>query len=297
MTKNKHHLILGAHMSIAGGYEKAIQRGESIGCTTIQIFTKNNRQWYAKPITKNEEILFKKALKKSSIVSVIAHTSYLINIGSPRKHIEKKSLESLIQELQRCKQLGIRYIVLHPGAYLDGNKEECLDRIAHNLDKVLTQVPKEPSILLENTAGQGTNIGYIFEQLAYIRKKVKNKQRIKFCFDTCHAFTAGYDFRTSKTYSTMWKEYERIIGIQNLKAIHINDSQRELNSHIDRHEHIGKGKLGLDAFKLLFNDPHFFDIPKILETPKKQDLKDDKKNMDRIKKLLSEKTKKILGLF
>ena len=221
MTNKKHTLLLGAHMSIAGGFEKAIKRGESIHCTVIQIFTKNNRQWYAKPITKQEEIIFKNTVKNSSILSVIAHASYLINIGSPLKHIEEKSYNSLVEELQRCEQLGIKYLVIHPGAHLNGTIDECITRIAYNLNKALTQIPGI-SILLENTAGQGTNIGYSLEQLALIREKTQAKERIHFCFDTCHAFAAGYDIRSLQAYIAFWENYNQIIGIKHLKAIHIN---------------------------------------------------------------------------
>lgn len=294
MTNKKHRLLLGAHMSVAGGLEKAIQNGELLNCSAIQIFTKSNRQWYAKPISKDEEILFQKTLKNSSIVSVIAHSSYLINIGSPLKLIEEKSYISLVQELQRCKQLGIKFLVIHPGAHLKDDINKCLTRITHNLDKALIEVPGNVSILLENTAGQGTNLGYSFEQLAIIREKAQNKKRIQFCFDTCHAFAAGYDLRSAQTYKAVWEKYDQIIGIEHLKAIHINDSQKSLSSRIDRHEHIGKGKLGLEFFDLLFNDPRFFDIPKILETPKKNDLKDDKVNLETLRNLLSDQTKKLL---
>lgn len=293
MTNKKHRLLLGAHISIAGGFEKAIERAESIGCTALQIFTKNNRQWLAKPITKQEEVAFQTVLKNSSILSIVAHSSYLINIGSPLQNIEEKSYISLVEELQRCKQLGIQFLVIHPGAHLNKDIDQCLTRVAYNLDKALTQI-NDVTILLENTAGQGTNIGYSLEQLAEIRKRASNKEHIQFCFDTCHAFAAGYDMRSTTGYIAFWKEYDRIIGIKHLKAIHINDSQKGLASRVDRHEHIGKGKLGLEFFSLIMNDQQLFDIPKILETPKENDLEDDKINIEALKKVLKKETKEIL---
>ena len=286
---------MGAHMSIAGGIYKSVERGESIGCTCIQIFTKSNRQWYAKPLTKEDIDEFKLTLKNSDIIQdIVAHSSYLINIGSPNKTINKKSVESLSLELQRCEALGIPYLIFHPGAHLTSSIEKCLELIAKNINTIIDQNPGKTMLLLENTAGQGTNVGYTFEQLATIYKKVRKKSRVGFCLDTCHAFVAGYDFTTEKTYNAMWKEFAKVIGLKKLKVIHINDSKKGLGAHTDRHEDIGKGKIGLEGFRLLFNDKRFFDTPKILETPKDKDLKQDKMNMETIYKLLSPATKKTL---
>ncbi|HLJ31844.1 MAG TPA: deoxyribonuclease IV [Candidatus Babeliales bacterium] len=289
----KQTLLFGAHMSIAGEFKRAIERGESIGCTAIQIFTKSNRQWHAKAIGEKEAMEFKESWKASSITSIVAHASYLINIGSPDKAIEHKSVNALKIEMERCAMLDIPYLVLHPGSHSHTDEKICLERISHNLDELFKQVDG-CSILLETSAGQGTNVGYNFEQLAYIIKLSHHKNRLGVCFDTCHAFTAGYDFTTEKSYHDLWKQFDKIIGLNKLKAIHVNDSKQVLGSCIDRHADIGKGKMGLKPFELLFNDPQFFDIPKILETPKKDGLEKDKKNMETLVSLLSSKTKKAL---
>lgn len=290
--KKKHELLLGAHMSIAGELPRAIERGESIGCTAIQIFTKSNRQWHAKTISQEEITAFKKAYKDSCIQSIIVHAAYLINIGSSDKDMEKKSFHSLEIEFKRCIDLDIPYLVLHPGSHGNTDEDSCLERISTNISKLLSTT-SDCTILLEIMAGQGSSVGYTFEQLAQIIKHSDHKNRIGVCFDTCHAFAAGYDFRTEKTYKSMWEQFDKIIGIHKLKAMHFNDSQKDLGSRVDRHAEIGKGKLGLKAFELLLNDPHFFDIPKVLETPK-DDLADYKKNMEILMKLLSKKTKKLL---
>lgn len=292
----KHSLLFGAHMSIAGGFEKAIERGESIGCTAIQIFTKNNRQWDAKPLLAEECTLFKDTQKKSSVRSIIAHASYLINIGSDKKNIEEKSIDALIIEIQRCHDLNIPYLVLHPGSYGESNEKACLTQISHNLNTVLQSTKKiTTTILLETMAGQGSNVCYTFEQIAELIHNSHDPQRIAVCFDTCHAFAAGYEFSTQKQYNELWNNFDSIIGLKKLKAMHINDSEKALGSYVDRHMHIGKGKIGLEAFSLLFNDPQFFDIPKILETPKK-DIIEDKKNMETIYSLITSETKKVLRL-
>lgn len=290
--KKQHSFLYGAHMSIAGEPAKAIERGTSIGCTAIQIFTKSNRQWHAKPITVTEAENFKQAWKDSSISSVIAHASYLINIGSPNKEIEHKSVQALEIEMERCAQLGIPYLVLHPGSHSGSDEAECIKRISKNLDHLLEKNP-HCSILLETMAGQGTNVGNSFEQLANIIEHSKHKRHLGICLDTCHVFTAGYDISTEKSYHLMWEQFDKIIGINKLKAIHVNDSKKELGSHVDRHTDIGKGKIGLKGFELLCNDPKLFDIPKILETPKDSPA-DDKRNMDVLLGLLSTKTRKLL---
>ena len=291
--KKKHSLLLGAHMSMAGGIHLAIERGESIGCTAIQLFTKSNRQWHAKPLTHEEITLFKDAWKQSSIQSVVTHATYLINIGSPDKEIEKKSMDALAMELARSSSLDIPYLVLHPGSHINSDEESCLQRISDNLNTLLKKAPNI-TILLETMAGQGTNIGYTFEHLAQIIKLSDFKNQLGVCLDTCHVFAAGYDFRTEKTYKAMWEQFDKTIGLKKLKAIHLNDSKEELGSRVDRHTDIGKGKIGLKAFELLVNDPNFFDIPKILETPK-NGLTEDEHNMKTIIELLSKKTRTALN--
>lgn len=290
----KHTLLYGAHISIAGEIKLAIERGESIGCTAIQIFTKSNRQWHAKEITHEEALAFKQAWKKSSIKSVIAHAAYLINIGSPDKNIEHKSVSALKLEMERCVALDIPYLVLHPGSHANTDEQSCLKRIAHNLDQLFDTVP-HCSILLETMAGQGSSVGYTFEHIAQIMQYSQHKKRLGVCIDTCHIFSAGYDLTTKKTYDLLWKNFDKIIGINKLKIIHINDSKQACGSRVDRHTDIGKGKIGLEFFELLFNDSRFFDVPKVLETPK-DNLEDDKRNMETLVSLLSSKTKKLLGV-
>jgi deoxyribonuclease-4 len=287
MTTKK-QVLLGAHMSIAGGLEKAVERGESIGCTCIQIFTKSNRQWKAKKLTEAEIETFKTAVKQSTIASknIVCHAGYLINIASPNTLIHKKSTDSLIEELDRCEKLGIPWLVLHPGAYKE--EDVALKTIAQTIDTVLHEVPGKTKILLETMAGQGSTTCYTFEQIAQVHKLVKNKNRVGVCVDTCHIFAAGYDLRTKKVYDETWEHFDKIIGLSLLHVIHCNDSKKGLGSRVDRHADIGKGELGLETFRLLFNDKRLTDIPKILETPQTGDdlLQDYKKNMEVIEKLI-----------
>lgn len=285
MTKNK--LLLGAHLSIAGGYEQAIIKGEEIGCTALQIFTKSSRQWAAKPITPEQASLFKTTLNASSCNTVMSHASYLINIGTADNELRQKSIVALQEELNRCTTLGIPYLVLHPGTSTQSTVEESLHNASQALTEVLTNNTGNTMILLENTAGQGSSLGSTFEQLAIIAKNISPRSRIGFCFDTCHAFAAGYSFTTQQQFTEMWDKFDDLLGLQHLKAFHCNDSAKELGSKVDRHAHIGKGKIGIEAFVLLMNDPRFFDIPKILETPKSEtDLNDDIMNMTTLKNLL-----------
>lgn len=291
----KKQLLLGAHMPIGGGIFKSIEIGESIGCTTIQLFTHSNRQWRLKPLTQEAIKQFKETQKTSSITITVAHASYLLNIGSANKAMRNTSTKTLFDELERCDELGIPYLVLHPGAYTSSTIEDCLKHIIEQINDIFEKRSGKTMLLLENTAGQGTLVGSKFEELAYIRRGVYKKSRLGFCFDTCHAFAAGYDFSTEKKYEDMWKDFDDIIGLENLHVFHINDSKKELNSHVDRHELIGKGHIGLEAFRLIFNDPRFYDVPKILETPKLS-IKEDIKNMEVLKSLLSAKTKKLLNV-
>lgn len=296
MQEKEKKLLIGAHMSIAGGYANAITSGESIDCTAIQIFTKSNRQWSAKPIIPEEAEEFIRAWKHSSIESIMAHTSYLINVGSSTVSIAKKSVTALIDELERCHTLHIPYLVLHPGSYGTASKEHCLQQISNNIDEALEQAQGSTTILLENTAGQGTSVGSTFEELAQIYNTMHHKKRIGFCIDTCHAFAAGYDISTEKTYHEVWETFDTIIGLEHIKALHMNDAKQKLGSHRDRHEHIGKGNIGLEGFTLLMNDPRFFSIPKVLETPKEKNrLEYDVHNLQTLRNLLTPKTRKLLS--
>jgi deoxyribonuclease-4 len=285
-------LLLGAHMSIAGGLSEALIRGASINCTAIQIFTKSNRQWIAKEPTKEEIALFAKIKKETGITDIIAHASYLINMGSPNPEIHKKSVIAATKEFKVCQDLEIPFLVIHPGAYTTSTPEKAIVSIAQGIEKILNHVPGPSMILLETMAGQGTTIGSTFKELAAIRELISDKSRVGICLDTCHVFAAGYDITTPEGYSSLWKEFDKAIGISHLKAIHLNDSKKECCSYIDRHEDIGQGKIGIEGFRLLMNDTRFFSIPKILETPK-ADLQDDARNMATLKKLLSEENRKI----
>ena len=287
MRKKK--LLLGAHMPISYGLNKAITIGESIGCTAIQIFTKSNRSWFSKKITEKEENLFRETFKKSVIYPhVVVHSSYLINLGSPKKDTEQKSITSLIEELERCKQLTIPYLIIHPGSHLHENIEKCIRQIAKNINFVFKKAPGKVQLLLENTAGQGTNIGYTFEQLREIYDQIDDKARIGYCFDTCHAFAAGYDITTKKGYEETWNKFKKILGLNKLKVIHLNNSKGEFNSKIDRHEKIGKGKIPLQTFKMLLKDPTLENVPKILETPIIQNLEEYQEEIEMLKKLVNE---------
>lgn len=279
--------LCGAHVSIEGGFYKAIERGEYINGNVIQIFTKSNRQWASKELNDKDITLFKEKQKTSPIRIVVAHASYLINIGSPDETCAKKSVDALIDELQRCNALAIPYLVLHPGSHTKSDEAACLIQISKNLDKALEQSNGSTTVLLENMAGQGSTVCYSFEQIAKVIKKAKNRDKIGVCFDTCHAFAAGYDFRTEHDYNEMWKQFDKIIGLDKLHAIHINDSKKDLGARVDRHENIGQGKIGIDAFSLLLNDPRFFAIPKILETPYAT-IEDHKENMLVINSLIKD---------
>ncbi|MCI0540064.1 MAG: deoxyribonuclease IV [Verrucomicrobiales bacterium] len=261
--------ILGAHMSIAGGYHLAVQEAHRCTCDCVQLFTKNNNQWRAKEITAEEAGQFQQALAKLSITHPLSHSSYLINLASPDDALWEKSTEGMAVELRRAEQLGIPYVVVHPGSHTTSSEEEGLARIALALDMIHKLLPRvKAQVLLEITAGQGTNLGWKFSHLADILGRVAKPQRVGICFDTCHAFAAGYDLRDRKTYLAMWREFDELLGLERLKAIHLNDSKRELGSRIDRHEHIGRGCIGLEGFRHLLTDRRFRDVPMYLETPK-----------------------------
>lgn len=285
MNEIKDITLLGAHMSTEGGLYRAIERGASIACTTIQIFTSSNRQWYKKPLTQEEIIFFKKTKKNTNISSIVAHCSYLINLASDKKAIREKSILSLAEEIKRCALLEIPFLVLHPGSKLTNTLEQACTNIASGIDQAYEQAnTTSPTILLETMAGQGSSVGSSFSELKKIMQQVKNK-KIGVCFDTCHAFAAGYKFDTQVLYEDMWQKFEAEIGIKYLQAFHINDSKKECGSKVDRHEMIGKGLINIDAFKLIMSDKRFINIPKILETPKTS-LDDDLKNINLLKKLI-----------
>jgi deoxyribonuclease-4 len=279
-------LLAGAHMSIAGGMHKAFERGGHARCKTIQIFLKNSTQWRAKSLTEEDRALFQKAQIKSGISPVLAHDSYLINLASPDRALYKKSLGAFVEELQRANFLGVPYLVLHPGSHTGSGIRAGIARIAKALTQAMDLVGPPVTVLLENTAGQGTGLGYRFEQLASILERIGNPDRVGFCLDTCHAFAAGYDIRTEDGYEETMREFDRLIGVDRILAFHVNDSKKDLGSRVDRHCHIGKGFLGLDAFRFLVNDNRFTAVPKILETPKGTGFREDRRNLATLRSLL-----------
>jgi deoxyribonuclease-4 len=256
-------------MSIAGGYWKAVEAAAAAGCDCVQVFTKNSNQWNAKPITVEEATAFENALREKQISDPISHASYLINLASPNHELRDKSIAALVIELQRAKQLAIPWVVVHPGSFTDSTEAEGLDRIASAIDGILIDTASDGAgLLLENTAGQGTNLGWSFGQLGEILGQLGHDQRLGVCFDTCHAFAAGYDLSKPAGYAAMWDEFEQAVGISRLKALHLNDSKKGLGSRVDRHEHIGAGAIGLDGFRQLLNDPRLDKLPMYLETEK-----------------------------
>jgi len=261
--------ILGAHMSIAGGYYKAVEAAAKLRMDTVQLFTKNNTQWRAKPILDDDVRRFQSGLGELGISHPIAHSSYLINLASPDPALSRKSADAFAEELQRADRLGIPYVVLHPGSYIEGTETAGLKRIIRALDRVHRRTKTVAArCLLETTAGQGTSLGCRFEHLAAILEGVKEPDRLGVCFDTCHVFAAGYPLATEKEYKTTMRAFNKLIGVKRIKAFHLNDSKRPLGARVDRHEHIGRGFLGLRPFRRLLSDRRFRRTPMYLETPK-----------------------------
>lgn len=271
---------LGAHMSIAGGYFQAFHRGQQVGCEAIQVFTKQPNRWAARPITEEEAAAFLKAQEETGIAPVIAHDAYLINLASPEEGLWKKSLDAFQVEIERADTLGIPYLVTHAGAHKGTGEEAGLQRIVEALDLVCERTPEaQVMILLETTAGQGTYLCYRFEHIAWLLDHARCPDRLGVCFDTCHAFAAGYDLRTPEAYAETMAQFKEIIGLEHLKAFHLNDCRKGLGSRVDRHAHIGEGELGLEAFRALVNDPRFQDHPMVLETPKGPEMEEDRMNL------------------
>lgn len=259
---------LGAHMSIAGGVDKALERGRRTGCDAIQIFTRGNMQWQSRPLRAEEIAAFKQLRSKTGIGPVFAHDCYLINLGATNPVTLRKSIEGMVDELQRADALGLPFVVAHPGAHVGAGEDAGLRRIADSLKEVFRQTRGSPvKITLETTAGQGSNLGYRFEHLAELISRA-GPERLAVCVDTCHLLAAGYDIRTTKTFAKVARDFGRLIGWEFLVAVHLNDSKTPLGSRVDRHEHIGKGHVGKEAFRLVLNHPRFSRVPGVLETPK-----------------------------
>ncbi len=280
-------ILLGAHTSIAGGVDKAVERAFRIGCTTFQLFTKNSNQWNSKPLTEQVIQNYKRLIKETKLKPVIAHDSYLINLCAKDRTILKKSRRAFVEELNRCEILGIDYLNFHPGSHMGKGEDYGIKLVAEsiNIAHELTKGFKVKS-MIETTAGQGTSIGYRFEQIRKIIDLVENKNRLAVCVDTCHIFAAGYEIRNEKDYLKTFEEFDSVIGLKYLKAFHLNDSKKDIGERVDRHEHIGKGRIGLNGFRFIMNDERFIKIPKILETPKGEDMKEDVLNMKRLLSLV-----------
>ncbi len=274
-------------MSIEGGVENAPLRGKKAGCQVIQIFTKNNNRWNSRQLTDKDINNFKKNSSDTGVIPSASHTAYLINLASPNTEIYKKSLEAFYDEMERAERLGLPYLIFHPGAHLGSGENAGIKKIADSINILLERANNFKLILLlETTAGQGSHLGYKFEHLSEIIKIVDEKGKIGVCLDTCHIFAAGYDISNEYGYKKTFEDFDRIIGIDRLKAFHINDSKKGLGSRVDRHEHIGKGRIGLTAFRLLLNDLRFNNIPMILETPKGKTAREDKRNLSVLRGLI-----------
>lgn len=273
-------MFLGAHMSVAGGLSLAFERARSIGINTMQIFTKNQNRWEQKPTPPEEIARWFQAQAETGIGPVVSHAAYLLNLGTPDDALWEKSVNALVDELTRAEQLGILGVVLHPGAHMDSGEEAGIARIVAGLDRAHAATPGYKTLtLLETTAGQGTVLGYTFDQLRMMAEGVREPERIGFCLDTCHIFVAGYDIRTPEAYAATMAEFDRLLGLEHLKCIHFNDAKKPLGSRVDRHDHIGTGELGLSAFGFFLNDPRLARVPMILETPKSEDMHEDVENL------------------
>lgn len=276
----------GAHMSTGGGVWKALQRGAEIQCDVVQLFVKNNMQWFGKPYAPQDLTLYANELASHKLHTVFGHTGYLINLGAAPCDNRDKSLKSLIQEIQLATQLGLPFLVMHPGAHLGAGEESCLKQIVAGLNEAFRATKDSPvRIALENTAGQGSCLGHRIAHLADVFDKVDQAKRLGVCLDTAHFFAAGYDIRTRKGWDAAIKEVDDLIGLKQVLAFHLNDSKTDLNSRVDRHEHIGKGKIGREGFKHIVNDPRFRNHPGCLETPKSKDLHEDVENLAMLRSL------------
>jgi len=285
---NRSPLLLGAHMSIRGGANMAIERARSIRCTAMQIFVKNNMQWFARPLTGEEIRAFLNHVQRGELVSVFGHANYLINLAATNPQFHANSIRAIAEELVRADQLELPFVVLHPGAHLGAGEEAGLKKIADSVDKVFRKIPKvKTKIALEITAGQGSCVGHRFEHLAHIIANVREPERLSVCLDTAHLFAAGYDIGSESGVRKTFREFDRVIGRDRLVAIHVNDSKTGLGSRVDRHEHIGKGRIGLDAFRFLMRSARFSKIPKVLETPKGKDLREDVVNLKTLRALVN----------
>ncbi|HWB61480.1 MAG TPA: deoxyribonuclease IV [Chthoniobacteraceae bacterium] len=281
--------LLGAHTSTAGGVDKAIDRALAMGCVAMQVFVKNNMQWFATPFAEKEIRAYLDHPRLGELRSVFGHSGYLINLAATNADFHAKSVRSLRDELVRASQLKLPHLVLHPGAHMGAGEEAGLEKVVESIDKILAEIPDvKTRIALETTAGQGSTLGHKFEHLKFILENVKEPGRLCVCLDTAHIFAAGYDISTFEGAGKVFAEFNRIVGFKQLAALHINDSKVPLASHVDRHDHIGKGRIGLEAFRYIMNEPKFAKIPKVLETPKGKDMAEDVVNMKTLRGLIED---------
>jgi deoxyribonuclease-4 len=279
--------LLGSHVSTSGGCAMSIERALAIGCTAMQIFVKNNMQWFAAPLPAAEAGAFRNHPRRGELRAVFGHTGYLINLATTNPDFHARSMRSLREELIRAEQLGLPFLVLHPGAHLGAGVEAGLEQVVASLDRLFAELPGNPAkIALEVTAGQGSTLGRTFEELAFILEKVKETNRLCVCLDTAHLFAGGHDISTAAGVKKTFASFDKIIGRDRLAALHLNDSKTALGSRVDRHEHIGKGQIGLEAFRFIMRQPRFRKIPKVLETPKGKEMKEDVENMAVLRRLM-----------
>ena len=278
---------LGAHESIADGLYKAFDRAQSVGCETVQVFVKSNRSWAVKPLAEEDVARFKAKAEETGIQPVVGHTSYLLNLGTLDEALWARSRDTLIVELERCEALDVPYLVLHPGSHVGAGEARGLARVTQALGEVHAATPGfRTQILLETTSGQGDSLGCRFEHLAWLIEQTPEGERLGVCLDTCHVFAAGYELRTPEGYAATLGAFDRSIGLERLKALHLNDSQGDLGSHKDRHAHIGKGHIGLEGFRHVLNDPRLAGLPGLLETDKSDDLHEDRENLEVLRSVM-----------
>jgi deoxyribonuclease-4 len=276
---------LGFHVSISGGFSLAVQRAHELGCSTMQIFSRNPRGWTVKPLDKDDIAEFKRLRVLYDIGPVFVHTNYLINLASTKPDLYQRSIEQFVIDLERTEHLGAEYLVTHLGSASGQEPKWMIDRVADALDMAMKLHSPQAMILLENTAGEKGDVGYTFEQVNEVVARLKNTEKIGICYDTCHGFAAGYDIRTRQGVDAVAKKIEETVGLSRLKGMHLNDCLKGFDSHVDRHWHIGEGKIGDDGFKALLNHKAFRDIPKIMETPKETE-EDDPRNMRKVRSLV-----------
>ena len=277
--------LLGAHVSVAGGLHHAFERGDALQCNAIQIFSKNQRQWRSPPLTEKSILEFHDQWKQSSIQQIVIHDSYLINLANPDQDRLQQSREAFLDEMIRADQLNVPYLVFHPGSHMKTDEQAGLNRISDSLNWALDQNPNgKVKLLLETTAGQGDHLGSCFEHFSEILRRSHIPERIGVCFDTAHAFAAGYDICTSETYKAVFSQFNQLIGLEKLKVFHLNDSKAGLGSRVDRHDHIGKGQMGIKPFEFLVNDSRFANLPMLLETPGGES--NDREHLDLLRSLV-----------